>query len=164
VKKKMIPAGIVLAVASALAAGTFVCKVSAQDDGNRFGRFEFQPDTLVLSRSVYVGTASTVNIGETLPLGCPGGPNGSTVVNVPTTTAGTTTPVTVTCGIASDNGEFPNRFDSHNVWNNANSDGSFGVTSPIFLDNLTTDGWLLGALPIPTDQVVTSLAPNQSWP
>jgi hypothetical protein len=159
VKKKFIPAGIVLAVASALAAGSFVSKVAAQDEGrNPFGRFEFQPDTLVLSRSVYVGTTSTVTIGETLPLGCAGGPNGSTVVNVPTTTAGTTTPVTVTCGIASDNGEFPNLFDSHNVWNNANSDGSFGVTSPIFLDNLTTDGRLLGSLPIPTDQVVTSFS------
>jgi hypothetical protein len=158
VEKKFIPAGIVLAVTAALAAGTFVSKVSAQNDGNRLGRFEFQPDTLVLSRSVYVGTASTITIGETLPLGCAGGPNGSTVVNVPTTTAGTTTPVTVTCGVASDNGEFPNLFDSHNVWNNANSDGSFGVTSPIFLDNLTTDGWLLSSLPIPTDQVVTSFS------
>ena len=61
-------------------------------------------------------------------------------------------------GIASDNGEFPNNFDSHNVWNNSNSDGSFGVSSPIFLDNITTDGWLLGTLPIPSDQIVTSFS------
>jgi hypothetical protein len=156
VKKKIIPMAITVAVAAALAAGTQVSKVAANDDN--FGRFQFQSDTLVLSRSVYVGTASTVTIGETLPLGCAGGPNGSTTVNVPTATAGTTTPVTVTCGIASDNGEAPNLFDSHNVWNNANSDGSFGVTSPIFLDDLTTDGWLLGTLTIPTDQVVTSFS------
>jgi hypothetical protein len=51
------------------------------------------------------------------------------------------TAVAVPCGIATDNGEYPNLFDTHNVWNNANSDGSFGVTSPIFLDYLTTDGW-----------------------
>lgn len=147
---------LILAAASVLAAGTFVGKAFADDD--HLGHFKFQPDTLVLSRSVYVGNASTVTIGETLPLGCAGGPNGSTTVNVPTTTAGVTTPVTVTCGIASDNGEAPNLFDSHNVWNNANSDGSFGVTSPIFLDNLTTDGWLLGTLPIPSDQIVTSFS------
>src|SRR5208282_4891285 len=98
-KKKLIPAAIILSVAAALAAGTFVSRVAANDD--HFGGFAFQPDTLVLSRSVYVGTASTVTVGETLPLGCAGGPNGSTFVNVPTTTAGTTTPVTVTCGVAS---------------------------------------------------------------
>ncbi|MGA3047642.1 MAG: hypothetical protein ABSD67_13505 [Terracidiphilus sp.] len=113
-----------------------------------------QADTLVLSRSVYEGKASTVTIGEALPLGCQGGSTGLTV-NVPLT-AGGTTPVAVPCGIASDNGEYPNLFDTHNVWNNANTDGSFGVTSPIFLDYLTTDGWPLGTLPIPTNQIVTS--------
>jgi len=125
VKKKFIPMAIIVAVAAALAAGTLVRKVAANDDHH--DRFEFQSDTLVLSRSVYVGTASTVAIGETLPLGCAGGPNGSTTVNVPTTSTGTATPVTVTCGIATDNGEAPNLFDSHNVWNNSGSDGSVGV-------------------------------------
>ena len=51
-------------------------------------RFHFAPDSLVLSRSVYVGNADTVVIGETLPPGCVGGPNGSSNVTVPTTTAG----------------------------------------------------------------------------
>ncbi len=124
----------------------------AQDDHHQ----HFQSDTLVLSRSVYVGTASTVTIGETLPLGCLGGSTGLTV-DVPTTTGGTAA-VAVPCGIATDNGEYPNIFDTHNVWNNANSDGSFGVTSPIFLDYLTTDGFSLGTLPIPTDQMVTSFS------
>ena len=66
--------------------------------------------------------------------------------------------MTVACGVASDNGEFPNLYDSHNVWNNSGSDGSFGVSSPIFLDNLTTDGRFLGTLSIPTDQMVTSFS------
>jgi hypothetical protein len=114
------------------------------------------PGTLVVSRSVYEGKASTVTIGETLPLGCEGGLTGLTV-NVPTTTGGTT-PVTVPCGVATDNGEYPNLFDTHNVWNNANSDGSFGITSPILLDDITTDGRLLGTLPIPTDQIMTSFS------
>jgi hypothetical protein len=120
--------------------------------------FHFAPDSLVLTRSVYEGTAETVTIGEVLPLGCPAGPNGSYVVNVPTTTPGVTTSVTVTCGIASDNGEFPNDNDSHNVWNNAGSDGSFGISSPIFLDNLSLDGDRLGTLPIPTEKIVTSFS------
>lgn len=120
--------------------------------------FHFAPGTLVLSRSVYVGNAATVTIGENLPPGCAGGANGSTVVAVPTTTAGVTTDVTVPCGIASDNGEYPNDNDSHNVWNNANSDGSFGVTSPIFLDDITEDGQFLGTLPIPSHVIVTSFS------
>jgi hypothetical protein len=70
-------------------------------------KFQFSPNSLVVTRSVYTGTADTVKIGEVLPPGCPAGPNGSYVINVPTTTAGVTTPVTVTCGVASDNGEAP---------------------------------------------------------
>jgi hypothetical protein len=146
--------------AALFAATTFLLPAGliAQDDHQNGDphRFEFHPDTLVLSRSVYMGTASTVTIGETLPLGCQGGSTGLTV-NVPTTASGTT-PVTVPCGIATDNGEYANVFDTHNVFNNANSDASFGITSPIFLDNLTTDGRWLGTLPIPTDQMVTSFS------
>jgi hypothetical protein len=154
VKKTFIASILATTALSMLTAGVFAPKVAADDDD--FPRFF--PDTLVLSRSVYVGTASTVTIGETLPRGCAGGPNGSSVVQVPTTTPGTTTSVTVPCGIASDNGEAPNLKDSHNVWNNSTTDGSFGVSSPIFLDSLTTDGWPLGTLPIPSDKMVTSFS------
>ena len=156
-KKRFAQVTLFLAAAFVSVTAISISKVAADDRPNPFGRFEFVPGTLVLSRSVYVGNASTVSVGETLPLGCAGGPNGSTVVEVPTTSNGTTA-VTVPCGIASDNGEAPNDFDSHNVWNNSNTDGSFGVTSPILLDNLTTDGWRLGTLPIPTDQIVTSFS------
>lgn len=128
----------------------------AGDDSDHH-HFEFQPNTLVLSGSVYEGTTSMITIGETLPLGCAGGPDGSTVVKVPLIAGGTTN-VAVPCGIATDNGEFPNLIDSHNVWNNSTSDGSFGITSPIFLDNLTTDGDLLDTLWIPSDQIVTSFS------
>jgi hypothetical protein len=156
VNKRRTIASLTISAGLVFAAATFIGKLSADDDG-RSGHFKFQPESLVLSRSVYVGTASTVTIGETLPRGCPGGPNGSFVVNVPTTTNGTTS-VTVPCGIASDNGEAPNLLDSHNVWNNAGSDGSFGVTSPIFLDNLDANGKLIGTLAIPSDQIVTSFS------
>ncbi len=144
-KRTLIPAALVIAVASMLSAQTLVHKGGAAG-----------ADTLIVGRSVYEGKASTVTIGETLPLGCLGGSTGLTV-NVPLI-AGGTVAVAVPCGVATDNGEYPNLFDSHNVWNNANSDGSFGVTSPIFLDNITTNGRVLGTLAIPTDQIVTSFS------
>jgi hypothetical protein len=153
--KKLFPAaGLVC-----LVFGGFAVGLLAQGDGEhgRSEHFEFKDDSLVLSRSVYEGTAATITIGEVLPRGCAGGPNGSTVVAVPLTAGGTTN-VTVTCGVASDNGEAPNLNDSHNVWNNSGSDGSFGVSSPIFLDILSTDGRLLGTLPIPSDRIVTSFS------
>jgi len=152
-KKSPTTIALLFAVTFVLPAGLVAQVNHPNDDSHRLG---FQRDTLVLSRSVYVGTASTVAIGETLPLGCEGGLTGLTI-EVPTTTGGTTA-VTVPCGYAADNGEYPNLFDTHNVWNNAGSDGSFGVTSPIYLDYLTTDGWPLGTLPIPTDQTVTSFS------
>jgi hypothetical protein len=151
--KKIISAVVVVALG---VAGTAVGLLADGDHGDS-RHFQFKEDGLVLSRSVYEGTAETVTIGETLPRGCAGGPNGSTVVAVPLTAGGTTN-VTVTCGVATDNGEAPNLSDSHNVWNNSSSDGSFGVSSPIFLDNLTTDGWLLGYLRVPSDQIVTSFS------
>jgi len=125
-------------------------------DKDRDHDFRFVPGTLVVSRTVYEGKASTITIGQTLPLGCQGGLTGLTV-NVPLI-AGGTTAVAVPCGVASDNGEYPNLYDSHNVFNNAGTDGSFGITSPIFLDNITADGWKLGTLPVPTDKIVTSFS------
>jgi len=159
VKKFVIRCALFVAAASTLGAAAFVGTAAANvDDQLGFGRFfGFVPGTLVLSRSVYQGTASTVTTGETLPLGCAGGPNGTTTINVPLL-AGGTTPVAVACGIASDDGEAPNNFDTHNVWNNSNSDGSFGITSPIFLDDLTTFGLPLGTLAVPTNQIVTSFS------
>jgi hypothetical protein len=152
-KKNVISAafavGLIVAVA---AAGSFA------GAGGRNDRFKFQEDSLVLSRSVYEGTADTVVIGEALPLGCVGGANG-TNVNVPPITPGQPPEVVnVPCGFASDNGEAPNLNDNHNVWNNSGTDGSFGISSPIFLDNLSTDGRLLGTLPIPDDKIVTSFS------
>jgi hypothetical protein len=151
--KKIVLTVLVGAAVVALAAG-----LKAGAPNNDQAQFRFVPNSLVLTRSVYQGTADTVTIGQNLPPGCAGGANGSTIVAVPTTTPGVTTNVTVTCGIASDNGEFPNDLDSHNVWNNSNTDGSFGISSPIFLDNLTPGGQLLGTLSLPTDRMVTSFS------
>ncbi|HVN92443.1 MAG TPA: hypothetical protein VMT38_02040, partial [Terracidiphilus sp.] len=89
-------------------------------------------------------------------------PNPATV-NVPLlpadqTKTATTTAVTVTCGYASDNGEAPNTHDNHNVWNNAATDGSFGVSSPIVLWDLSPNGFPLGELRVPTNEIVTSFS------
>ena len=155
-KKTVTAAVLAVATAFGLAGGIFVSKMAADDDNHPSGRFHFAHDSLVLSKSIYVGNASTVIAGEALPPGCMGGATGLTV-NVPLI-AGGTTPVAVPCGFASDNGEAPNDQDTHNVWNNSGSDGSFGITSPIFLDNITEDGWVLGTLPIPSDKIVTSFS------
>jgi hypothetical protein len=153
VKKKFIPAAIVVAVASALAAGTFVNKAAAQDDNrNPFGRFEFEPGTLVLSRSVYTGDASTVTVGQTLPPGCVPGTVSLPLIAGSTTTVAIPSGSSSGCNAAIADGTYPT------VFNNDTADGSFGVTSPIFLDNITTDGQRLGTLAIPSNQVVTSFS------
>jgi hypothetical protein len=147
VKKTFIPATLVITAASLLVAGTFVKKVAAaNDDSDHSGRFQFQPGTLVLSRSVYAGNAATVTVGETLPPGCVAGK-----VTVPLIAGGNAS-VAVTCAAATADGTYPT------VFNNDAADGSFGITSPIFLDNLTTDGERIGTLAIPSDQIVTSFS------
>jgi hypothetical protein len=119
-----------------------VGKLAADDDQH----FACKAGTLVLSRSVYVGNAATVSVGQTLPPGCVAG-----TVAVPLLAGGTTN-VAVKCSTATADGSFPA------VFNNNLSDGSFGVTSPIFLDDLTTDGRVLATLAIPSDQIVTSFS------
>jgi hypothetical protein len=160
------------ALAAAVAMGSFTVAANAQefhpDFGHDHSQFHgFVPGSIVVSGSVYVGNANTVIPGEVLPFGCLNtgpvtNPNAATV-NVPLlpadqTSKTTTTAVTVSCGYASDNGEAPNLNDSHNVWNNANTDPSFGVTSPIVLWNLSDDGRVLATLPVPSDEIVTSFS------
>ncbi len=160
------------ALAVAVAFGSFGFTVKAQEYNHGFGHDHsdfhgFVPGSIVLSGTVYVGNASTVTPGEVLPPGCLNSgpvtnPNAATV-NVPIlsadqTSTSTTTAVTVSCGYASDNGEAPNLHDNHNVWNNATTDPSFGVSSPIVLWDLSTNGALLGTLPVPSNEMVTSFS------
>ena len=44
------------------------------------------------------------------------------------------------------------------VFNNDKVDGSFGVTSPIYLDELTPWGQVFGRIPVPTRDIVTSFS------
>jgi len=66
---------------------------------------------LVVTRSVYSGTAASVIIGQALPGG----------------------------GVATNDGSYPY------VWANETPDPSFGITAPIMLDQLTTNGTLLNS-------------------
>jgi len=103
----------------------------------------FTPGNLVVSRSVYAGDATTVTVGELLPPVC--GSQATAPCQAP----------------ATDNGAFPVVGSANNVWNNDAVDGSFGITSPIFLDQITTGGTPINTLAIPTtgaNQIVTSFS------
>ncbi len=145
--KKIISQGVlIIAAAAVLTAGTFVAKATADDkDHGNSGKFEFVPDSLVLSRSVYAGVASTVTVGQVLPPGCV-----AKTVTLTPLAGGTPISIKVKCAAAIADGTFPT------VFNNDGPDGSFGVTSPIYLDNITTDGKQIGSLAVPTDMIVTS--------
>ncbi len=99
---------------------------------------------LVLSRSVYTGDPSTVAIGAALPPVCPASAN--------TASAG------ACAGKATNNGAYPSTSSSNNVWNNDSVDGSFGITSPIFLDQLTPAGTTLNSFAVPSNMIVTSFS------
>lgn len=103
----------------------------------------FTPGNLVVSRSVYFGNADTVKVGEILPPGCG---------------QGLCSPST---GAVAD-GTYPT------VFNNDSYDGSFGITSPLFLDEMTPWGWVVRTLELPnssqrgitpeSNQLVTSFS------
>src|SRR5208282_6817427 len=92
------------------------------------GSAYFYPGNLVVSRSVYDNNSNNVQVGEMLP------PNCDTTMPV------TPPPVCVSAGY---DGTYPS------VFNNNLIDSSFGVTSKIFLDQITPSGALLTSLEVP---------------
>jgi hypothetical protein len=120
------------AVAAVLALTGAGIALAQNNNGNADQFKHFAPGQLVVTRSVYTGTASTINIGDPLPPVCG--------------TAATCT------GKAEYNGSYPN------VWFNSKDDGNFGITSPIFLDVITPSGKLVDTLAFPTDQLTTSFS------
>ena len=102
----------------------------------------FTVGNLVVSRSVYDNNPSNVRLGQVLPPDCTTPPGG--------------------CGNAIQDGSYPF------VWNNDSVDGSFGITSKIFLDQITPNGLLVSTLEVPNssqngvaptkDQMVTSFS------
>ncbi|MDQ2835112.1 MAG: hypothetical protein M3Y50_15490 [Acidobacteriota bacterium] len=87
----------------------------------------FYPGNLVVSRSVYDNNANNVKVGALLPPNCEN-------------TVGR-------CAKATNNGTYPY------VFNNDAVDGSFGITSKIFLDQITPSGFLLDTLEVPNSSL-----------
>lgn len=159
IRKKMRPLGALwrraIAVASVAAlAGSLVAladdfgRDNDKDKGHDRDHHElpvFAPGNLVVSRSVYDNKASNVTIGEILPPNC----------------ASTTGGCSASTG-APYNGIYPG------VFNNDIYDGSFGITSKIFLDQITPFGFPINSVEVPnssvrgiagdSDQLVTSFS------
>jgi hypothetical protein len=117
--------------------------VAFSQNGSSF----FSPKNLVVSRSVYDNNPNTIVVGVTaLPPNCSSASGSCT--DPPTT--------------AINDGTYPY------VWNNDTVDSSFGITSKIFLDQITTSGSLINTLEVPNslqngvpptkDQMVTSFS------
>ena len=69
-----------------------------------------------------------------------------------TVTVGQTLPGVSPPAVAIADGTYPY------VFNNNTVDGSFGVTSPIYLDQITTSGTVVSTLPVPPNQITTSFS------
>ncbi len=134
-----------LAILVVVGAFCFGLMASANDDFGFPGFPFFFPGNLVVSRSVYDNNPNNVVIGTILPPNC----------------AATTGGCSASTG-APYNGSYPT------VFNNDIYDGSFGITSKIYLDQLTPFGLSLGTLEVPnsldrgitstSDQLVTSFS------
>jgi hypothetical protein len=139
------PRGVLLATAAAGIAGLLAAvgplsASGATADAHGGQRPWFLPGNLVVSGSYYTGQADLFTPGVTeLPPGCTGSG----------------------CTAAVADGSYPY------VFNNDASDPSFGVTSPVFLDQITPDGRLVNVLRVPdgngpggtrADHVVTSFS------
>jgi hypothetical protein len=125
-----------------LSVAALVTVPAIAQDGDNFGPIHFFPGNLVVSRSVYDNSANNIAVGTQLPPNC-------------AKTAGP-------CAPATNNGVYPF------VFNNVIPDPSFGVTSKIFLDQITPFGLLLNSLEVPnssqgsvhsaSNQLVTSFS------
>ncbi|MGA9508035.1 MAG: hypothetical protein WBV55_05245 [Candidatus Sulfotelmatobacter sp.] len=118
---------------------------SAQNSKSDRNRFFFFPGNLVVSRSVYDNNPYNVKVGEILPPNCASTQGGCS---------------------ASSGAPFDGTYPS--VWNNDAYDGSFGITSTIYLDQMLPFGFVLNSLEVPnssqrgitsaSDQLVTSFS------
>ncbi len=122
---------------SLVAASALLVTVCAGVAPVAFG--QFSPNNLVVSRSVYDNKAGNVTVGEILPPNC-----ALTTGGCPTTGTGATY-----------NGVYPY------VFNNDLYDGNFGITSPIYLDELSLTGKLLNTLAVPTGTTKQAATANQ---
>jgi hypothetical protein len=128
--------------ATAVLLGTAALTATASSAASAHGSPDLLPGNLLLSRTLYTASAGSIVPGVTvLPAGCTSG-----------------------CVTAVADGGYPE------VFNNESVDPSFGVSSPIYLDQLTTSGNLISSIQVPSgngffgragDHLVTSF-PSKS--
>lgn len=119
----------------ALAAVSLPLSLSAQNFSFDFPQQPpIFPGNLLVSRSVYDNRAANVTVGEQLPPGCA---------------------ALGTCVSAGYDGTFPY------IFNNASIDGSFGITSRIFLDQITPSGWPIDTIEVPSS-LQWGIGPNSN--
>jgi hypothetical protein len=149
VSRRNEPCRSLIKTIAAIAIGAFVAATPAAAQQTKSehdrGRFFF-PGNLVVSRSVYDNNPNNVQVGEILPPNCAN------------TQGGCSAPTG-----APNNGTYPY------VWNNNLYDGSFGITSKIYLDQMFPFfGFVINSLEVPnssqseinsnSDQMVTSFS------
>ncbi len=125
--RRILTRGVAILSLSALAATLPALAEDGDHDHDDAADIHFFPGNLVVSRSVYDNNANNVKVGALLPPNC----------------ANTVGP----CVAATNNGTFPY------VFNNALVDGSFGITSKLYLDQITPWGFLLNSLEIPNSSM-----------
>ena len=125
-----------VATLTVLTTGSLIAAANVGAAASGSGRPFFSPGNLLVSGSTYATRPGSIVPGVTvLPPGCTSG-----------------------CATANNNAAYPG------VWNNDLVDASFGVTSPIVLEQLTPSGHLVNTLRVPTaagpgkDGVVTSFS------
>jgi hypothetical protein len=140
----LIAGAVTAALTAALGGMALADDDSVDRDGHFHQRQFFFPDNLVVSRSVYGNNAKNVVVGTVLPPSCPAASGA--------------------CGASSG---APNDGSYPTVWNNVIYDPSFGITSRIFLDQMTPFGSVINSLSVPdrpvrhgssADHLVTSFS------
>jgi hypothetical protein len=127
--RQILTRGIAILSLSALAA-TLPAHAEDRDNDKDHGDsagIHFFSGNLVVSRSVYDNNANNITVGTQLPPNC----------------AKTVGP----CAPATNNGTYPF------VFNNVIPDPAFGITSKIFLDQITPFGFLLDSLEVPNSSL-----------
>jgi hypothetical protein len=130
---------VLISITLSLFAGVGLVMAAPAQNGSDY----FVPGNIVVSRSVYDNNSNNVQVGQTLPPNCQATQVGCS-------------------GNATNDGTYPY------VWNNDVVDGSFGITSKIFLDQFSPNGSLINSLEVPNssqkgvppqkDQLVTSFS------
>jgi hypothetical protein len=120
----------VLGAAGVMAAAGTAASASPRPAPAHHAHDAVVPGDLLVSESYYINDPNIVSGVTQLPPNCTGG----------------------NCVTAIANGNYPY------VFNNVTADASFGVTSPLYLREITPGGRTVGAIPVPSDELSTSFS------